>query len=291
MTGILSWNIQNGLGCDGRISLTRIADAIFSMGAPDIICLQEVSRGLIPDDSGQPADQVAELAGLFRGYELIFGAAVDAAGPAGGKRWQFGNVVLSRLPLLSVALHPLPRPAVQGTRHMARQATEVAVSCRSGPLRVINTHLEYHSRIQRLAQIHRLREIQMEALEEQARPRRVEETGPYRFVARPAEAVLCGDFNILQGSKEYDNLLEPLAGTEQRFHDAWNVAHPDCAHEPTCGVHDRQLWPQGPHCRDFFFVAGACVDRVRAVRVDAATDASDHQPLLLEMADDGPATG
>lgn len=289
MTGILSWNIQNGAGCDGRVSLTKIADVIFSMGAPDIVCLQEVSRGLILDDSGQSADQIAELAGLFRGYELIFGAAVDAAAPAGGKRWQFGNVVLSRLPLLSVALHPLPRPAVRGTRYMTRQATEVVVSCRSGPLRVVNTHLEYHSRIQKLAQIARLREIQSEALEEQVRPRRTEATGPYQFVARPAETVLCGDFNILQGSKEYGDLLEPLAGTEQRFHDAWNIAYPDCAHEPTCGVHDRQLWPQGPHCRDFFFVTGACVDRVRAVRIDAATDASDHQPLLLEMADDGPA--
>lgn len=289
MTGILSWNIQNGMGCDGRVSLTKIADVIFNMGAPDIICLQEVSRGLVVDDSGQSADQIAEIAGLFQGYELIFGVAVDAVDPAGGKRWQFGNVVLSRLPLLSVALHLLPRPAVQGTRHMTRQATEVVVSCRSGPLRVINTHLEYHSRTQKLAQIDRLREIQTEALEEQARPRRVEATGPYQFVARPVEAVLCGDFNILQGSEEYDNLLEPLAGTEQRFHDAWNIAYPDCAHEPTCGVHDRRLWPQGPHCRDFFFVAGACVDRVRAVRIDAATDASDHQPLLLEMADDGPA--
>lgn len=289
MTRILSWNIQNGMGCDGEISLTRIADVIFNMGDPDIICLQEVSRGLILDHSGQPADQVAEIEGLFQGYELIFGAAVDAVDPAGGRRWQFGNVALSRLPLLSVALHPLPRPAVQGTRYMTRQATEVVVSGRSGPLRVINTHLEYHSRIQKLAQIDRLREIQTEALEEQVRPRRVEETGPYQFVARPAEAVLCGDFNMLPGSKEYDNLLEPLAGTEQRFHDAWNTAYPDCMHEPTCGVHDRQLWPQGPHCRDFFFVAGACVDRIRAVRIDAATDASDHQPLLLEMADDSPA--
>jgi len=289
MTGILSWNIQNGMGCDGGISLTKIADVIFNMGTPDIICLQEVSRGLILDDSGRPADQIAGLAGLFQGYELIFGVAVDAADPAGGKRWQFGNVVLSRLPLLSVALHPLPRPAVQGTRCMTRQATEVAVSCPSGPLRVINTHLEYHSRTQKLARIERLREIQREALEEQGRPRRVEETGPYQFVARPVEAVLCGDFNILHGSEEYDNLLEPLAGTKQRFHDAWNIARPNCMHEPTCGVHDRRLWPQGPHCRDFFFVAGACVDRVRAVRIDAATDASDHQPLLLEMADDSPA--
>ena len=44
MIQVLSWNIQNGEGVDGVISLERIADTIFSMSNPDVICLQEVSR-------------------------------------------------------------------------------------------------------------------------------------------------------------------------------------------------------------------------------------------------------
>ena len=47
MIQILSWNIQNGEGVDGKISLNRIADTIFSMATPDVICLQEVSRNSI----------------------------------------------------------------------------------------------------------------------------------------------------------------------------------------------------------------------------------------------------
>ena len=64
MTSILSWNIQNGKGMDGEVSMQRIADVIATMGTPDVICLQEVSRGLaLTDDAGAP-DQVAELSDL-----------------------------------------------------------------------------------------------------------------------------------------------------------------------------------------------------------------------------------
>jgi endonuclease/exonuclease/phosphatase family metal-dependent hydrolase len=64
MIQILSWNIQNGKGVDGEISLTRIVEQIRAMGDPQIICLQEVSRGL-PLIEGQPApDQVLELSDL-----------------------------------------------------------------------------------------------------------------------------------------------------------------------------------------------------------------------------------
>ena len=39
MIQILSWNIQNVEGVDGKISLQRIADTIFSMATPYVICL------------------------------------------------------------------------------------------------------------------------------------------------------------------------------------------------------------------------------------------------------------
>lgn len=55
---------------DGVTSLTRIAEVIGAMGAPDFICLQEVSRGLKLAGVGA-ADQPSELATLFSGYELI----------------------------------------------------------------------------------------------------------------------------------------------------------------------------------------------------------------------------
>ncbi|MFT5114486.1 MAG: endonuclease/exonuclease/phosphatase family metal-dependent hydrolase [Parasphingorhabdus sp.] len=286
MTSILSWNIQNGKGCDCKISLERIVEVIGQMGVPDIICLQEVSRGLILDDGIYAPDQVEELAELFPGYEIVFGAAIDAVCENNGKRWQFGNAVLIRLPLLSVTSHKLPSPGVPNTRYMARQAIEVVVDCPAGPLRVVNTHLEFHSQTQKIAQVGRLREIQREVLEEHNQPRQIDAAGPYQFVSRPVNAVFCGDFNMTTDSKEYAILQAPLADESKPFKDAWEIAHPGQPHAPTCGIYDHQLWPQGSHCRDFFFMTGKSAEWVTDVQVDIKTDASDHQPLLLILNDD-----
>jgi len=285
MIQILSWNIQNGKGVDGEVSLKRIADVIDAMGPPDVICLQEVSRGLaLPGCDGKP-DQVAELSALFPGFETIFGAAVDSGAPGGGERWQFGNALLTRLPVLSLLCHILPRPAARGIRHMTRQATETTLAGDSGPLRIVNTHLEYHSLTQRLAQVDRLRDLQREAMEQRSDPPEVRPDGPYSAVPRPVDALLCGDFNMMLGSEEYRRLLAPLAGAETPFEDAWRIVHPGRDHDPTCGIFDRVQWPQGPHCRDVFFVAGDCARRLRDLKVDTATAASDHQPLMLSLAD------
>ena len=81
MIEILSWNIQNGRGVDGRVDLARIAARIREPGAPDVICLQEVSRRMAELDGGAGDDQAAVLAAALPGYQAFFGAAIDLAGP------------------------------------------------------------------------------------------------------------------------------------------------------------------------------------------------------------------
>jgi endonuclease/exonuclease/phosphatase family metal-dependent hydrolase len=282
MTAILSWNIQNGRGVDGIVSLDRIAQVIGAMGSPDVICLQEVSRGLELAGAGAP-DQPAELAALFPGYETIFGVAVDADPEGRGTRWKFGNLVLSRLPVLSVQHHTLPRPPASGIRHMVRQASEIVVKTGEGPLRVINTHLEFHSTAQRAAQISGLRAILDAAFGHAEFPPLASAQGPYHEGPMPGGAVICGDFNMEVGSAEYRHMTDPFAGG--RIADAWVCANPARPHDPTCGVHDDEQWPQGPHCRDFFFLTGRAIGNVHAVTADTFTAASDHQPLMLELAD------
>ena len=41
---IITWNVQSGLGVDGRVDLGRIAAAVRELGDPDIICFQEVAE-------------------------------------------------------------------------------------------------------------------------------------------------------------------------------------------------------------------------------------------------------
>lgn len=281
MTKVLTWNIQCGLGVDGRVDLVRIADVIRTMADVDVICLQEVSRFNPELDGGLGVDQVAALAALFPEYRHEFGAAIDRLGDHPDERRQFGNMILSRFPVLQVFNHQLPQPAPESEcKHMPRQALEVVVQASSGPVRIVTTHLEYHAEIQRLAQGRRLHEVQSEIAGNQGYTAFAPSQGPYAATPRPVDAVLCGDFNSAPGDDVYRSLTVSVPGGAG-FVDAWRVVHGEKPHAPTCGIFDHKQWPQGPHCRDFFFVAGAPVNNVQDVQVNEETDASDHQPVLL----------
>ena len=125
MTTVVSWNIQAGLGVDGRVDLDRIARVIAALADADVICLQEVE---CPGDLASGVDQFAAIADLFSRHAAIEGLCVQRA--AGREEYRFGNMVLSRLPVLSVFRHHLPWPAAPGVKHMPRQATEVTVENR-----------------------------------------------------------------------------------------------------------------------------------------------------------------
>jgi endonuclease/exonuclease/phosphatase family metal-dependent hydrolase len=283
MIRIVTWNIQAGLGADGVRDLDRIAERIRALADADVICLQEVARHDPELDGGAGADQVAFLKARFFQHEAFFGAALDRAGPTPSHRRQFGNMILSRLPVLEIATYPLPRPAEAGVKHMRRVAIEAVVAATNGPLRVTTTHLEFFAGTQRAAQAEALRALHEEACANMARPPKQVESGTYRSVPRPVEAVLCGDFNFEIGDPSYARITVPFADGTPALRDAWRVLHGDMPHDPTCGIYDHAQWPAGPHTRDFFFVSDTLAPRVKKVTVDTATNASDHQPVLLVL--------
>lgn len=285
MTALVSWNIQNGRGVDGRLDLDRCAAAIESFGETDVICLQEVIRFMPELDDGAGDDQVAVLGALFPGFEAVYGPAVERAGAMAGRRAQYGNLVLSRLPVLAVARHTLPQPAEPGVRSMPRQATEVTVAARDGPLRIVTTHLEFHSEAQRLAQAACLRALHREAAANASLPAARPETGAYAAVPRPARCILCGDFNALPDDAVHACVTAPFDDGTPPLLDAWRAAHGDAPRPPTCGVYDHNQWPEGPHCRDFAFVTLDIARRIERIEVALETAASDHQPLRLVIAD------
>jgi endonuclease/exonuclease/phosphatase family metal-dependent hydrolase len=180
--------------------------------------------------------------------------------------------------VLQIFLHLLPQPAEGGIKHMQRQAIEAVLGARGGALRVVTTHLEYYSARHRAAQIERLRALQDEVAANEARPAKAA-ASPYDPTPRPASLVLCGDLNLLPGDAEYGELFRPP------FIDAWTQAHPGESHPPTTGVFDRKQWSMGGHCRDYFALTPDLAARVASFGVDLATDASDHQPLRLELRD------
>lgn len=279
---ILSWNIQWGRGIDGRVDLARIAAVAREFDA-DVLCLQEVAVNHPGLPGGATMHQVEWLAGLFLGYEAIYGIGSDLPDGLGGRR-QFGNLILSRRPVLQAFRHLLPWPADPAVSSMPRAAVEAAIEAPEfpgGALRVITTHLEYYSASQRAAQVAALREICDAGHAHAIAPRSNEETDPpFAVLPRGEGCVLCGDFNSPAGAPEHAPLQRP--GAAPALRNAWEIAHPAAPPAPTFGVRDRRYLAE-PACYDFFWVGENIAGRVTDVRVDGATDASDHQPVILDI--------
>jgi endonuclease/exonuclease/phosphatase family metal-dependent hydrolase len=285
---ILTWNLQWCRGCDGAVDPGRIIRTIREFGEFDLVCLQEVSDNFEGLAGSKGEDQFELLAAGFPDYHAICAPVVDtaAADDPSGRRRRFGNMLLSRLPVLAVFRHLLPWPYDARFADMQRGALEVVVQAGSEPLRVTTTHLGYYSSLQRGAQIEALRSLQEQAAlhdADRSEPRRAR--GPFERIARPVSSIVCGDFNFAPQSQEYTRIQQPLTGTLPAYRDAWLLANTGRPHEPTVGLYDRAQWPE-PFACDYFFVSEDLAPRVRAVRTEARTDASDHQPLMLVL---GPA--
>ncbi|WP_126444266.1 endonuclease/exonuclease/phosphatase family protein [Sulfuricystis multivorans] len=281
---ILSWNIQWGRGLDGRVDLARIAEEARNFDA-DVYCFQEVAvnhPGLAGMPPGQ-SDQLAVLSGLFLGFEAIYGVGSDLPDGLGGRR-HFGNLILSRLPILQVFRHLLPWPAEPSVPSMQRAAVEAVIAAPEfpgGAVRVITTHLEYYSASQRAVQCAALRAIIDEGWRHAVSPRFAEETDPpFAVLPRGEGCVLCGDFNSPAGAPEQATLTAP--GDAPALVNAWHVAQDAVPPAPTFGVHERR-YVDAPACYDIFFVSANIADRISRVAVDEGSKASDHQPVLLEL--------
>lgn len=280
---LITWNIQWGRGADGRVDLDRIVAHACRLADFDVLCLQEISAGYpeLPGCDGR--DQFRDLADRLPGYTAVAGVATDTPHPAGGRR-TFGNMIFSRFPVLQVFRHLLPWPPDPGVPSMQRIALEATLDTPLGLVRVTTTHLEYYSSRQRAAQVERIRELHQEATAQAAsvRPGQVSE-GPFYFTPRAAASILAGDFNCLPESADRARLLAAMDDVTPAYLDAWEVTHCGEPHTPTVGIHDKKQWPDPPFTFDFIFVSGDLAPRVKEIRVDSTSDASDHQPVLLVL--------
>jgi endonuclease/exonuclease/phosphatase family metal-dependent hydrolase len=121
---VLSYNIHHGAGMDGVVDLRRIAGVIQSAN-PDVVAVQEVDRGTKRTGG---VDQAAELERLT-GLKAFFGRSIDYEGG------QYGNAILTRLPLRGAQVHPLP-----GVE--PRSVIEARLEFHGQPLIFLATHLD-----------------------------------------------------------------------------------------------------------------------------------------------------
>jgi len=277
---VVSWNIRWGCGKDGRIRIHAIIDVLRRLN-PDVICLQEVAANHPELDGSASANQFKQLAGAFGGYHAMEHAPSEIY--KNNVPRLFGNLILSKYRISQVHRHLLPWPADPAHPGMPRGLLETVVDAPTGKLRLLTTHLEYYSPLQRMAQVGRIRELHAEACARaglfQPDPNL---DAPFQVGFRPGSAILCGDFNFAPGASDYQALVHPRDDGALALVDAWGALHGDMARAPTAGLHGFP-WPEQPACYDYFFVTDDLAPRLKALDVQSETAASDHQPLVLEL--------
>ncbi|HZH18733.1 MAG TPA: endonuclease/exonuclease/phosphatase family protein [Geodermatophilus sp.] len=244
---LVTFNTHHGVGDDGRHDLPRLATVLAAADA-DIICLQEVDRYF-----GGRSEDVDQALLLSRALDmqLAWGPAIDEPRRDRESRRQYGNALLSRLPILISDVHPLPASGEP------RSALRTMVELDGAALWVTTTHLSTRSPEERAEQIAAIAQLHTEPME----------TG-----------VLVGDFNTDPGAPE-------LAALTGRFADAWELApeRDDQAgwrfwHAKQGGTHPARR----PHRRiDQVWVSPGV--GVAGAHVLDAAGASDHLPLVVDL--------
>lgn len=285
---IVSYNIQYGIGLDGRYDLERIANAV--RGA-DLIALQEVTRNN-PKNGG--IDMVAVLRDLLPEYFAVFGApfSIDIGsriegGRAVDARFEFGNMVFSKAPILASRNLLLPRGRSYDRLGLQRGALEALVVTPLGPVRFYCLHLDHTSPDDRIAQLGFLMErVRGYPLEGGALTGLAEMGLPEP--PHPESFLLLGDFNMLPGSPEYmlvTGAADHETGTPLRARhgaDAASLVGDDGA-TATWLDPERPAEPTRQKRLDYCFVSADLAPRVRSYTVDRNAVGSDHRPVWLEL--------
>jgi endonuclease/exonuclease/phosphatase family metal-dependent hydrolase len=125
---IATYNIHKCRGIGGTISPDRIIDVIGELEA-DILCLQEVVNA---PDGARKFDQAGEIARSLPGYDWAFGSNRLFRGG------EYGNMTLTRMPLLHWKNHDIAR----GRGREERGVLQTAIKMADGEtLHVFNVHL------------------------------------------------------------------------------------------------------------------------------------------------------
>lgn len=299
---IVTYNIQFGLGKDSRFDLERIASEI---DGADIIALQEVERYW--QRSGN-IDQPAQLAQILDNYYWAYGpyfdvdaSAAESDGRIKNVRRQFGNMILSKTPLLSTRLFPLPKSPLRHRHNMVLGLFEAVVKLPdASTLRIYNTHLSARSQHDRLSQINFMRNIIRSTPAEggawtgpdaQSIPQTAENklwqenSTPHPM---PEPFVLLGDFNLGYNAPEYSFLVGSMddhlgrISSKEGFIDTW-VAAGFGEDEGVSFSYSTSSGEVKGVRLDYAFVDESMQKRVLGARIDEQAQGSDHQPYWIEL--------
>ncbi|MBX9459551.1 MAG: endonuclease/exonuclease/phosphatase family protein [Rhizobium sp.] len=283
----VSFNVQYGFGLDGNFDPNRIVAAV--EGA-DVIALQEVTRNL-------PRNSLADLPDIFSGlmpkFYHAFGASATTDGGSsvvdGRMRMrftEFGNMILSRHPILATRNILLPRSRTYDRLNIQRSALECLIDAPGGAIRAYSVHLDHRSPAERIAQIGFLKDCLSNYAQDGGA---VTGGGEFGFPELPHtdDFVVMGDFNMMPEQPEYLAMVGPR---DLYYGRTASTAFPiDALDAFGKRAQDDYTWeePGQPDVRqylDYCFVSGTLVSRLKDGWVDADCIASDHKPVWVELA-------
>jgi endonuclease/exonuclease/phosphatase family metal-dependent hydrolase len=253
---LLTYNIR-----EGGVGRAELIAEVIREASPDVVALQEARHPAV-------VERIAQLANF----------------PYWGARRLHSTGFLSRVPVIEHGWRHPPR-----TRHALLE-----LSLGDGFPRVFVLHLR--AWFSNWSEQRRARELRglLDGIREQLE----RERNAFAF------HVLAGDFNALAPGELFDSSPMPawirgmvwLSGRDiarstiemmraDGYADAWRAVHPDSEREPG---YTFPVW--SPHVRlDYVFTPTAFASRVKACEVrrtpEVARSASDHFPLLVELAD------
>lgn len=281
---VVTLNIQYSLGPDGIYDLERSLTAVRSA---DVICLQEVERNW---RHSAMEDQPARIEALFPDRYCAFAPVLDVdaseRNPDGtivNRRRQFGQMTLSRFPILSSRTIQLPKIDTGPMPNSWAAAHEMVLGTPDGPVRLMNVHLADVSETNRMTQVWALVEHLARVPIEGGAWNGTDDDAEVRdhwqlddpASPMPVAAIVVGDFNDEPHSAVLDVMYR--AG----YHDSWSTS---TALSPGWATFKTNP-AQGTYTdmRIDFILVNAGVKVIDA-EIDVDCVASDHQPVWATVA-------
>lgn len=232
---VLCYNIHYGQGNDGVYDLERLAEVI-KRHQPDVVALQEVDVGVQRSGRIHQAQLLSELTEMA----VRFGPTQHYQGGL------YGNAVLSRLPIVDVAIHPLPYTE-SSTELVTYPRGAIALTLR-GPndklIRFISTHFQHNLPADRVAEATAINRL---------------------FTGDQIPTILAGDMNARPDSEPIRVLEEEWTGT------AGEPPQPTApSARPTARI-------------DYVFYRPEAAFELIEARVIDEPLASDHCPVFAEL--------
>ncbi len=134
----------------------------------DIICLQEVTTNWEVCNRDNQPEILAKALNRYAAYAPAFevdDSYCDERGTISNARRGFGNMVLSRWPIVYSRPHALPRPPTEVPAkfypavNMPRTALETVIDIKGLPLRIISLHLSHLPGPQQQKQVETLKTL------------------------------------------------------------------------------------------------------------------------------------